>query len=202
MSLIRSSSSGRATRLTTMLISAMVIGALTLALPAEAKSKPKKPKKLSKTEKYEFQWMEKTIDHQNRRMLLVQSADPSTTHTELKAFDQEFLAQEQQEMATLQGWLATWYGITYVPKTWNGDDDDEDCLSEEDDPNAFDLELIDCLIGYLSQERAQCKQIVRKAGHQELKDYGKQVILLNDSEKKILKSWQRAWEPAEAEDED
>lgn len=140
------------------------------------KTEKKKPPKLSKTAKFEIEFLKKSIDRHTRAIQRLQQADNLTTNVDVLALAHVFVARETEELTSMTAWLSSWYDITYAPKgrgcRWSPSADD-------DDPNVMIIALV---MGYDHCEIAWAKQVLRWAGHAELKDMARLTKLTDRAE--------------------
>jgi uncharacterized protein (DUF305 family) len=139
----------------------------------KGKGKPAPKPKLTKIDKWEIDFLKKTIDKHAKIIQRIQQVDAVTTDTQVVALAHVFVTREQDEMTSMTAMLNTWFGVTYTPKRCSG--------SIGDAENA-----IEAIIGYDHSEIAYANQSLRKGGHVELQALCRQIIDTNYAEIDVL----------------
>ena len=142
---------------------------------------------LTKGEKFEIQFLTKSLDRHARIIEEMQQVDSLTSNVQVIAFAHAFIARENVEMTTMSSLLDSWYQVIYTPPIKS----DASYWAESEN---FDLEIIDSVIGYDHCEIAFNSQVTRQGFHSEIKKLTSQMTMTSKAEIQMLKSWLRAWE--------
>jgi uncharacterized protein (DUF305 family) len=65
--------------------------------------------------RFEVRFLTMMIDHHYGAVEMSELCDGRTVHPELLAMCEQIRASQMQEIATMQSWLSTWYGISHEP---------------------------------------------------------------------------------------
>jgi len=138
--------------------------------------------------RFEILWLERNIDLHDRLITLAQTEETQTTSTELKTFSQDLETSLGLEMAQMQDWLKSWYGIDYTPKIQG-----VAALPQNpfiNSPAEMDLLFIDQVMGYEHLEIALARLAIHSAGHADLKTFAQQLIPDGQDVLDLVRGWQ------------
>jgi uncharacterized protein (DUF305 family) len=66
--------------------------------------------------RFEINFLESMIDHHFSGVKMAELCAGRTVHAELQAMCDQIKAMQSQEIATMRGWLQSWYGIDHTPQ--------------------------------------------------------------------------------------
>jgi uncharacterized protein (DUF305 family) len=66
--------------------------------------------------RFEINFLESMIDHHFGGVKMAELCAGRTVHAELQAMCDQIKAMQSQEIATMRGWLQSWYGIDHTPE--------------------------------------------------------------------------------------
>lgn len=66
--------------------------------------------------RFEVRFLTSMIDHHYAAIKMAELCEGRTVHPELQVVCEEIIAAQQQEISTMQSWLADWYGVTKEPE--------------------------------------------------------------------------------------
>jgi uncharacterized protein (DUF305 family) len=66
--------------------------------------------------RFEINFLERMIDHHFGAIKMSELCDGRTVHAELQAMCDEIKSSQAAEVAEMQSWLQSWYGISHGPK--------------------------------------------------------------------------------------
>jgi len=81
------------------------------ALPAAAEA----PAASEQAARFEVDFLTSMIDHHHMAVMMAEMCLEKAVHPELESTCETMTATQSAEIATMQGWLADWYGLSYEP---------------------------------------------------------------------------------------
>lgn len=143
--------------------------------------------------KYEVRFMENMVDHHNMALEMAGICLTNATHSELRTMCDQVIGAQQEEIATLQSWLSTWYGISgYQPKMSARDMKQMDQLSALSGAE-FEITFMRQLIRHHQQATVRAAICTERASHPELVDTCEEIIEMQSAEIVQLRAWLCKW---------
>lgn len=141
---------------------------------------------------YEIRFMTMMIDHHMSAVLMGQLCVERAVHPELIALCEEMVATQLEEIATMQSWLADWYGITHEPQVKPGDLADIRKLSELTGAE-FEIEFMETMIKHHLKAVMMGMHCVEKAYHPELIAMCQEMVAMQLHEIELMCGWLESW---------
>lgn len=143
--------------------------------------------------KYEVRFMENMVDHHNMALEMARICLTNAVHSELQTMCAQVIGAQQEEIATLQSWLSTWYGIAgYQPKMSARDMKQMDQLSALSGAE-FEITFMRQLIRHHQQATVRAAVCTERASHPELVDMCEEIIEMQSAEIVQLRAWLCGW---------
>lgn len=142
---------------------------------------------------FEVRFMQEMIDH---HAMAVQMSHhlclAKAVHQELRAMCTEIIAEQQQEINTMQLWLATWYGISnYQPRMQHGEGHMQR-LSMLNNAE-FEIEFMKQMIRHHRMAVVKASQCVDRADHPQLQGACEDMISSQIAEIRQMQDWTCTW---------
>lgn len=145
------------------------------------------------TSKFEIMFMEDMIDHHAMAVQMSQLCLAKAVHQELRALCDTIIADQQKEIAMMQSWLSTWYGISnYQPKMNEGDQQQMQKLSMLNNSD-FEIHFMQQMIRHHKTAVVRGAQCLQRAYHDELEEMCEEMIVSQVAEIRKMKHWLCVW---------
>lgn len=141
---------------------------------------------------YETRFLESMIDHHAMAVMMAQTCQQKAVHQELIALCQSMEAAQMQEIATMQAWLADWYGLTHTPQMTQGQRQRMErmaALSAAD----YEIAFMESMIRHHWQAIVRSARCVDRAYHPELVAMCEDVITAQAAEIERMRTWLCQW---------
>jgi uncharacterized protein (DUF305 family) len=166
----------------------IAFAAWTLAAPAEAAA----PAPDRATAQYEIRFMEDMIQHHTMAVHMGEMCLEKAVHEELKATCEQIVATQTQEIATMQSWLASWYGVTYTAEMTPGHHNMMERMAAMS-PEEFEVMFLKMMIRHHWQAVVNASTCVDKAYHEELTGLCEDIIIAQSAEIEKMRTWLCDW---------
>ena len=140
----------------------------------------------------EINYMEFTIDHHAMGVMMAQMCVEKAIHEELRELCQRNAEAQSREMAMLQGWLETWYGITYEPHVTPGDEQMMEMMAALEGAE-FEIEFMEIFSRHHHQIVQRSLPVVDQAVHPELAALASQIVEAQTRDIRLMLSWLCEW---------
>ena len=147
---------------------------------------------------YDLQFIDTMIAHHEGAVEMAKMVDGKTQRTELKAFAQKIIADQNKEIGQMKEWREKWF--KGAPRAMNmempGMADsikmDMSKLSNAKDKE-FDLAFIEMMIPHHAGATTMAKEAQTKAEHTEIKTLAGNIIKEQEAEIKQMNVWKSEW---------
>lgn len=145
------------------------------------------------TSQYEIRFMQEMIDHHTMAVHMGHMCMAKAVHQELREMCRQIVSTQQQEIATMQQWLAAWYGISnYEPDMNPGHHTRMQKLSMLSQ-SEFEIEFMQQMIRHHKMAVVKSAQCVARAHHDELQDMCAEMITAQLAEIRQMQEWLCTW---------
>lgn len=145
---------------------------------------------------FEQSFLQQMIQHHRSGIEMAKLASDHTSRAELKEFANKMIANQQQEIDKMSGWLKSWYNAS--PKEVANEAADKEMkmhmsmLSGKKDAD-FDKAFLDMMPKHHHAAVEMSEQAEKKATHPELKELAAKMAKDQQQEIKQLKDWAQSW---------
>jgi len=146
----------------------------------------------SAAEKFEISFMEGMIDHHAMAVEMARVCSTRATHTELRTMCEEMKTTQLQEIATMQGWLQSWYGVTHQPQMKPGEMRQIDRLRALSG-REFEIAFLEMMIQHHRKAVQSSDQCLKRATHSELRQLCQTMHDMQQSEIAQMTTWLCQW---------
>lgn len=167
-----------------------ICGATRSASAHERHSAP--PAAAPSGKQFETRFLKNMIDHHAMAVHMAQACSTRAEHGELRQLCEEMKTMQQQEIAQMQTWLQSWYGVSHHPHMKKGEMVQMERL-EDLNGRAFEIAFMDMMTQHHRQAIREAEQCVRRAKHGELKDLCQHMHKMQQSEIAKMKDWLCQW---------
>jgi uncharacterized protein (DUF305 family) len=142
--------------------------------------------------RFEVRFMQEMIDHHTMAVHMSHMCHAKAVHQELRAMCEEIITEQQQEIDTMQQWLATWYGISnYEPRMQHGAGHMNKLAMLN---NAeFEIEFMKQMIRHHRMAVVMASQCVDRASHPQLQEACEDMITSQIDEIRTMQEWLCNW---------
>jgi uncharacterized protein (DUF305 family) len=142
--------------------------------------------------RFEVTFMTQMIDHHAMAVQMSQTCQEKAVHPELATLCGEMQAAQQDEIATLQAWLSSWYGITYTPQVSNREMRRMQRLASLSGA-AYEIEFMRTMIEHHSTAIENSTQCLQEATHAPLLELCQNMIMMQAMEIRQMRTWLCDW---------
>ena len=145
---------------------------------------------------FEQRFLQQMIQHHKSALDMAKLVNDHTKRPELQQFAQKIIANQQQEIDKMTGWLKEWYNAT--PKeVANADADKEmkmhmSMFTGKKDAD-FDKAFLEMMPKHHHVAVEMAEQAEKKATHPELKEFAAKMAKDQQNEIREMKNWAQAW---------
>src|SRR5712692_7645416 len=145
---------------------------------------------------FEQSFLQQMIQHHRSALEMAKLASAQTTRTELRDFASKMIANQQQEIDKMSGWLKSWYNAS--PKEVANEAADKEMkmhmsmFSEKRDAD-FDKAFVEMMPKHHHAGVEMAEQAEKKATHSELKEFAAKLAKDQEQEMKQMKEWAQSW---------
>lgn len=167
-----------------LLVSLALVGALSHAAA---------PAPDTATAKYESRFMEEMIHHHMMAVHMSEMCLMKAFHPELQALCQQMKTAQQQEIMTMEQWLAAWYGVVLGAHEMNpGHHHRMQKLAELSGAD-FEIEFMQQMIRHHHMAVVKSSQCVERAYHADLQDLCANIVRTQLTEIEQMQAWLCRW---------
>ncbi len=149
-----------------------------------------------KAAEFEQSFLQQMIQHHRSGIEMAKLASAQTTRTELLDFASKMIANQQQEIDKMSGWLKSWYNAS--PKEVANEAADKEMkmhmsmFSGKRDAD-FDKAFLEMMPKHHHAAVEMAEQAEKKATHPELKEFAAKLGKDQEQEMKQMKEWAQSW---------
>lgn len=145
------------------------------------------------TARYEVRFMQDMIEHHTMAVHMGHMCMAKAVHQELREMCREIIDTQQQEIGTLQQWLAAWYGVqSGEPEMNPGHHHRMHKLSMLSNAE-FEIEFMQQMIRHHKGAVVKSSQCLARAYHDELQDMCSEIISAQLAEIEQMQEWLCTW---------
>lgn len=147
---------------------------------------------------YDLQFIDTMIAHHEGAVEMAKMVDGKTQRTELKAFAQKIITDQNKEIAQMKEWREKWFKGApramnmEMPGMMDSMKMDMSKLSNSKD-NEFDLAFIEMMIPHHAGATTMAREAQTKAEHTEIKTLAGNIIKEQEAEIKQMNVWKSEW---------
>ena len=141
---------------------------------------------------YEIDFMQNMIDHHHMAIMMAEMCLQRAVHEELRALCAQIVAAQQAEIQQMQGWLQSWYGVSYEPQMKPGDMKTMEKFATLSGAE-FEIAFMEMMIKHHSKAVKEGEHCLDKAYHAELTQLCQNIIQTQTEEIALMQSWLCAW---------
>lgn len=167
---------------------AIACAALTLAAPAVAAA----PAPDRATAQYEIRFMQDMIEHHTMAVHMGEMCLEKATHEELKATCADIVTTQTQEIAIMQSWLSSWYGVSYSPDMTQGHHNMMERMAGMS-AEEFEVMFLKMMIRHHWQAVVKSSTCLDRASHEELVAMCEDIIIAQSAEIEQMRTWLCDW---------
>jgi uncharacterized protein (DUF305 family) len=139
---------------------------------------------------YEVKFMTDMIDHHAMAVMMSDMCLAKAVHPELKSLCGNIKSTQTREIATMQSWLQSWYGISYSPEMqMTGEMKKLMSLSGE----LFEIEFMQMMIRHHFKAVVESRTCQKKAYHTELVTLCQNIETTQTQEIQLMQTWLCSW---------
>src|SRR5437588_10797396 len=145
---------------------------------------------------FEQSFLQQMIQHHRSGIEMAKLASDHTSRAELRQFAEKMIANQQQEIDKMSGWLKSWYNAS--PKEVANEAADKEMkmhmsmFSGKRDTD-FDKAFLEMMPKHHHAAVEMAEQAEKKATHSELKEWAATMAKDQQAEIKQLKDWGQSW---------
>ena len=145
---------------------------------------------------FEQSFLQQMIQHHRSGIEMAKLASAQTTRTELRDFASKMIANQQQEIDKMSGWLKSWYNAS--PKEVANEAADKEMkthmsmFSGKKDAD-FDKAFLEMMPKHHHAGVEMAEQAEQKATHSELKEFAAKLAKDQEQGMKQMKEWAQSW---------
>jgi uncharacterized protein (DUF305 family) len=166
--------------------------ALTLMLTASVSATANEPAPTQAQAQYEIRFMTDMIDHHWMAVHMAMMCLEKAVHPELLEMCAQIRDTQQQEIATMQGWLQEWYGVSYAPEMTNGAMQRmhrmHHMTAEE-----FEIAFMKSMIRHHWTAVVRATGCLDRAYHSDLIAICQEIVIAQVSEIETMRTWLCEW---------
>lgn len=144
------------------------------------------------TARYEVDFMQDMIDHHAMATMMATTCESKAVHAELRELCTDIRISQQQEIAQMQGWLQSWYGIRYQPQMKPGDMRRMERMAQLP-PAEYEVEFMQSMIRHHRIAIRRASVCLDRAAHPELVNLCADIIQVQLDEIRMMESWLCQW---------
>ena len=169
-------------------LAATCVFAFAFALPAEASG----PAPTRAQAQYEVRFMTEMIDHHAMAIEMAELCLTRAIHQELLEMCQQIIAAQSQEIATMQAWLADWYGVNYGPQMTRGMQRQLEQMASMTGAE-FEIAFMKSMIRHHWKAVVRASGCIDRAYHEELVEMCTEIVEAQVAEITQLRTWLCEW---------
>ena len=145
-----------------------------------------------KTSLFEIDFMEDMIDHHAMAVQMASLCEQRAVHEQLRSFCTQIREAQSQEIATMQGWLASWYGDAYQPEMTKSGMKDMERLASLSGAE-FEIAFMEMMIRHHEKAIKEATTCLARAYHPELLNLCQNIIDTQTQEIRQMRAWLCEW---------
>jgi uncharacterized protein (DUF305 family) len=142
--------------------------------------------------RFEVTFMQKMIDHHSMAVEMSMTCQTKAVHEELATLCGEMRQAQLEEIATMQAWLESWYGISYAPEIANRDQRRMERMSSLSSA-AYEIEFMQTMIEHHSVAIEHSTECLQQAVHAPLLEMCENMIVMQAMEIRQMRTWLCDW---------
>lgn len=145
---------------------------------------------------YDLQFLDSMTMHHQHGVEMAKMAQEKASHAELKAFAQKTVDEHQKEIDQMKRWRDQWYAgkPEAVNKNLPGMSHNMDMGKlQAASGHEFDMMFLDMMIPHHQGAIDMSRDALKKASHQEIKTFARQIISKQQKDKAQMTKWKSAW---------
>jgi uncharacterized protein (DUF305 family) len=182
-----------ANRLASAIVRLPVLLSALLFFSASPVSRAEAPAPDQATRQFEVRFMDEMIEHHMMAVQMGTICLDKAVHQELRAMCQEIVTTQQAEIATMRGWLATWYGMTHqahdMPPGHHVRMEKLAMLSNAE----FEIAFMREMIRHHRMAVVKASQCIARAYHEQLQDMCSDIVTAQLAEIRQMEEWLCQW---------
>lgn len=144
------------------------------------------------TSNFEIKFMTDMIDHHHMAVMMAEICIAKAIHPELRSMCESIRTAQMAEIEEMQGWLQTWYGMTYEPVMKPGDEKMMERLASLSGAE-FEIAFMEMMIKHHEKAIKEGRNCVDKAYHAELRELCENIIRTQSAEIAQMQTWLCQW---------
>lgn len=176
--------------LTVMRYLIALVGLVLIALVQPVKAAGPAPEQ--STREFEIRFMEEMIHHHMMAVHMSEACLTKAVHPELQAMCQEMITSQQQEIMTMQQWLAAWYGVSLEHRHNPGHQNRMEKLAALSGAE-FEVEFMQQMVRHHRTAVVKASQCIARAYHEELQDLCTEMVEAQSGEILKMQEWLCSW---------
>lgn len=161
-----------------------------LAATSAAASPASAPAPSPATTNYEVKFMQDMIDHHHMAVMTAEMCVEKAVHAELQTLCSNIIATQNAEIATMQSWLESWYGISYAPEMHGmGQMEHFSRLTGA----TFEIAFMEMMIRHHEGAVREGEHCIDRAYHPELITLCQNIVTTQTAEIAQMESWLCQW---------
>jgi uncharacterized protein (DUF305 family) len=145
---------------------------------------------------YDLQFLDSMTMHHQHGLEMAKMAQERASHAELKAFAQKMVEDHQTEIDQMKRWRDQWYAGKPEAVNMNlpGMAHNMDMVKlQAASGHEFDMMFLDMMIPHHQGAIDMSRDALKKASHQEIKTFARQIISKQQKDKAQMTRWKSAW---------
>jgi uncharacterized protein (DUF305 family) len=142
--------------------------------------------------KFETDFLSMMIDHHYGAVKMAELCSGRTVHPELQAMCDEIQASQAEEIATMQSWLQSWYGLSHDPMLDRRTERQVRYLSSLTG-EAFEKAFMAIMIKHHSMAAMMAIDALNQAYHPELLNMAAMMLAAQGDEIAQMRVWLHQW---------
>lgn len=173
-------------------IAALLAALIAFAVVAPTSTAASEPAPNPGTAGFEIRFLSNMIDHHAMAVEMGELCLERAVHEELTAMCSDIVASQQQEIDTMQAWLASWYGVSHEPEMSTGEMKKLEQLASLSGEE-FEIEFMRMMSKHHAKAVKMASRCVERAYHAELVDLCGQIVATQTAEIQQLQTWLCDW---------
>lgn len=142
--------------------------------------------------RFEVGFLRMMIDHHFGAVKMSELCDGRTIHPELQEMCENIITNQTTEIQTMQGWLQSWYGMTYEPRLGQRGRKQVERLSRLDGEE-FEKAYMSVMIEHHSVAAKMAINCLNEAYHAEMLNMCAKMLAMQGDEIVQLRLWLQQW---------
>lgn len=173
-------------------IAALLAALIALTVVAPSTTSASEPAPNPGTAGFEIRFLSDMIDHHAMAVEMGELCLERAVHEELTAMCSDIVASQQQEIETMQAWLASWYGVSHQPEMSAGDMKKMERLASLSSEE-FEIEFMQMMSKHHAMAVKMASRCLDCAYHAELVDMCSEIVAAQSTEIQQMQTWLCDW---------